>query len=461
MKVKMIFGPPGTGKTTRLLGVLEELLTRYKPEEIAFVSFTNEGVNQGTERAKEKFKLKTADMPFFRTLHSLAFRSLGLRKDGVITKRHYKHFSELMGMRFTGYYTEDIRNEDDTYLFMDDLIRNNPRTAGKLISMVDTIVLERVRKSYRKYKSANGIVDYTDMVEQFVHRQIHLPVKAAIVDEAQDLTTLQWKMVWLAFGGCEEVYIAGDDDQAIYQWSGADVDYFLKLEAEREILTHSYRLPNKVLAFASRITDMMEKRVEKQYEGTGKEGRVEKIGHLSDVDLTKGSGLILTRNNCYVDTPEQELRIRGLLYSRAGEMSISKEKVKLINLFTKLSAPRSHKKDTEMYELFKACGNKQPDFTRPWYDNFEWEPDDLSYYRDVIANHTNLDGCSIKLGTIHSSKGDEADNVILATGITRTVKNNLSKNPDAEHRVFYVGATRAKQNLYILYDGQRNEYTFY
>ena len=47
-----------------------------------------------------------------------------------------------------------------------------------------------------------------------------------MVDEAQDLTPLQWDMVVKIAKGVDRVYIAGDDDQAIYEWNGADVKHF-------------------------------------------------------------------------------------------------------------------------------------------------------------------------------------------------------------------------------------------
>ena len=46
-----------------------------------------------------------------------------------------------------------------------------------------------------------------------------------MVDEAQDLTPLQWDMVVKIAKNVDRVYIAGDDDQAIYEWNGADVRF--------------------------------------------------------------------------------------------------------------------------------------------------------------------------------------------------------------------------------------------
>jgi DNA helicase-2/ATP-dependent DNA helicase PcrA len=56
----------------------------------------------------------------------------------------------------------------------------------------------------------------------------------------------------------------------------------------------------------------------------------------------------------------------------------------------------------------------------------------------------------IRLSTIHAAKGGEATNVILMTDLSSRVYNSYQKNPDDESRVFYVGLTRAKQNLYLI-----------
>ena len=59
----------------------------------------------------------------------------------------------------------------------------------------------------------------------------------------------------------------------------------------------------------------------------------------------------------------------------------------------------------------------------------------------------------IWLSTIHAAKGGEEDNVILCLDmgnkILKSIKRSQQKN-DEEHRVWYVGTTRARNNLYKL-----------
>ena len=56
----------------------------------------------------------------------------------------------------------------------------------------------------------------------------------------------------------------------------------------------------------------------------------------------------------------------------------------------------------------------------------------------------------IKLSTIHGVKGEECDNVVLFTDIENIIYESANKDPDTEHRIFFVGVTRAKETLYIM-----------
>ena len=87
-----------------------------------------------------------------------------------------------------------------------------------------------------------------------------------------------------------------------------------------------------------------------------------------------------------------------------------------------------------------------------WYEAF----DDLNfrtknYIRSMRRNGENLkESPRIKLSTIHSVKGGEEDNVMLLTDLTHNTNKSYRKNPDDETRLFYVGATRTKENLHII-----------
>ena len=62
----------------------------------------------------------------------------------------------------------------------------------------------------------------------------------------------------------------------------------------------------------------------------------------------------------------------------------------------------------------------------------------------------------IRISTIHRSKGGEADNVALLLETPKIIQEIGDK--DSEHRVFYVGATRARKQLHVIERGNKSGY---
>jgi len=87
-----------------------------------------------------------------------------------------------------------------------------------------------------------------------------------------------------------------------------------------------------------------------------------------------------------------------------------------------------------------------------------------NYIKLLLKNGDNLTTDSkIELSTIHGAKGRECENVILYIDFGSEDENDFlareaDKDPDKIHRLFFVGVTRAKQNLYIMESTQTNFY---
>jgi superfamily I DNA/RNA helicase len=107
-------------------------------------------------------------------------------------------------------------------------------------------------------------------------------------------------------------------------------------------------------------------------------------------------------------------------------------------------------KEERLYDL-KEFGYSP---TQQWFEVFETEPEDSLYLRNMLEGGEKLSKeARVKLSTIHSAKGGEADNVLLILDNTKTIREAVEKSldkEDEENRVWYVGVTRTKQNLYIM-----------
>jgi DNA helicase-2/ATP-dependent DNA helicase PcrA len=88
-----------------------------------------------------------------------------------------------------------------------------------------------------------------------------------------------------------------------------------------------------------------------------------------------------------------------------------------------------------------------------WYIAFDDLGDDeIRKIQKLIKNGEDLSkDPRIKISTIHGVKGNERDNVILLTDLSNAAYYKYLDNPDDEHRLFYVGVTRAKKELNIIY----------
>lgn len=460
--VQMIFGAPGCGKTTYLIKILEGLLLTTSPDKIAFVSFTKKGSYEGRSRAIEKFGYKEKDFPFFRTIHSIAFRELKMSRSDMISKKNYKEFSSAMGMNFLGYYTEDLVNNDDKYLFYHALRRNNPSSAKGMEWDMDLRTVALVSSNYERYKKEMRVLDFDDLIDNFTKKGEPLPVKVAIIDEAQDLTSMQWKFCEVAFRNCEKVFIAGDDDQAIYEWSGADIGYFLRLanSSGKTILNQSYRLRKDILEFSKKVSKKISTRVDKEFRPVDDGGRIFYHNSVEDLPLnSEESWYFLARNNYFLKDYKDHLMKMGTMFRYKDKPSATEA---MMNAIRKYEYYRKNDMDGISRDLqLSQYLKRDRRFDVPWYDAFDISVEEGNYYRDVFKNKTDITKCNIDINTIHGVKGGEADNVVLKMDVTKRVYANFSDTSgarDAELRCLYVALTRAKKNVHIIHTSSKFGY---
>ena len=105
MAVNLIFGPPGTGKTTYLIeNVVAKELPNTSPDRIGYFAFTQKAAKEALNRALVFFpKSKDQDFKYFRTLHSLAFKALGLAESDVMNDEDYRYLSQQLQVKLLSF----------------------------------------------------------------------------------------------------------------------------------------------------------------------------------------------------------------------------------------------------------------------------------------------------------------------------------------------------------------------
>ena len=134
---------------------------------------------------------------------------------------------------------------------------------------------------WETWKHDNGLIDFADMIQIPLEQRIPLPSAPTVgfFDEAQDFTPQQMALVRQWGADMDYIVVAGDDDQCIFEWSGASADVMLDGEVDKEIvLEQSYRVPRAVHADALRVAQRISKRRKKEYKPRDAEGAVYQLG---------------------------------------------------------------------------------------------------------------------------------------------------------------------------------------
>lgn len=341
-----------------------------------------------------------------------------------------------------------------------------------------------------------------------------LDTKVMYVDEVQDLTPLQWDWYLAQKLVCEKVYIGGDDDQTIYGWAGANPDFMLDEEGDFEVLDKTYRIPKEVWETCDGVIRQVDKRQEKEVTPHGDGGEVVKMIRPSPRQLVEhaqeGSVFILFRARYMIDEFTDNLHSLGIPYDnmstfdtwdddvqavRDGLAKIENDEERLsgdeLQALLDVATDDMLDKDNSFSPTEKAFGNfsgVEVDRAKDMFDlsgaysnnRFDYrkfieqaDDDELNYYQkeaikgNIRAGNEDMDYERVRIGTIHSSKGKEAETVILCLDSTKTILQNMAEDTrsepdkrisDAERRVYYVGMTRASEKL-VLAEGAVNPET--
>jgi len=470
MRYKVV-GPPGTGKTRRLLNEVHKYVQKGTPlDEIGYFAFTRKAAGEARDRFLDKNEdLTKKDIKYFQTLHSLAFNNLGLKEENVMQEGNYKAIGETCGIqiKYASYETNNfngIFSSSSEYLSLINLARvkqipvEDQFDLNEHLTWITRNKITAIEKEINNYKKIYKLIDFTDMISKFLKQdKLKLPqFKVIFVDEAQDLSLIQWAMIKKIEEDTEcDVWIAGDDDQAIFGWAGADVNSFINWKSREILLTKSERVPSLVQDKALRIIQRIPfNRIPKDYLPRDIFGNIYQRYKINDIDMTKGDWLILTRTKSLLKPIPAFLKRKGLYFNTAQGNSIGKtlpEDIKTWNEFVQGLTPPA----IQRQRLEELTGEKNFNINLSWDQAFKNVAlSKREYMRAMLNNEEDLSKpARIKVSTIHGAKGGEATNVVLFLNQTaNTIKGSKKSQAkeEEEFRVWYVGITRTMENLFLI-----------
>ena len=487
----IVLGPPGTGKTHTLLNKVDDYLKGTDPDKVGYFAFTKKAANEAKERAIDKFNFTEDDLPYFRTLHSLAFRRLGINKENVMQRRHYEDLGKKINIQID--YNDWDEEETGLFTTKSDYLRIIHLAKLRNITLDEQFNLKEhnqkleytklkiIANELERYKKEYGLIDYNDMILDFVKSDKSPKFDVVFIDEAQDLSRMQWDMV--DSFNTNDSFIAGDDDQAIFRWAGADVDSFITQTGKILNLTQSVRIPKKIHEYAMKIIERVSHRLPKNWQPKAHEGSITKHWNFEDINMSSGNWLVLSRTRHQLKPLEDILKEKGLYFENRFGKSFEKQIQEAASNWEHLRQGQvMHGKDIQKIALYMSDTNWDKkklkalvkdsfygidaltkgyglNTKKTWYECFDNAGSKrITYIRKMRANGESLkEGARIKLSTIHSVKGGEEDNVVILPDLTHSTQLAYERNRDDENRLFYVGATRTKEHLHIVRPKDENK----
>jgi DNA helicase-2/ATP-dependent DNA helicase PcrA len=566
--VTRLFGGPGSGKTTALLDRVDEILDRDDVDvrDILVVSYTRAAAAEVRERLAERLEVSPRSLQGnVCTMHAKAYELLNLSRGDVVGEDDKEEFCEEYGIEYedeyggagrrtarsttlgnkiiaTSQWLQRTRREvadwhdvpfqwDVEEVRLPPEIDPNSQEGNKYTptwpSSDDRVDVPETIRAWRAYKGEHDLVGFADMLERVKQRSLVPSVDFLVIDEFQDITTLQYDVYEEWKPHMQQVLIAGDDDQVVYAWQGADPNLLLDADRDEDVvLPNSYRLPSRILNVVNREIRHIDNRQEKDLKPRKEGGTVEGVQSPSMLDLVRnvrftvqqddGSLMLLFRARyqmfqfidefisegipfkCltdqrmwtdrltqYVEAVEAVDRgetVNGLQARRLADMLQdsafgTNDRDDLYDLIDEREEAEGVETLTDLAFTADEIGDFAPFMPGPASAG-DMVRKVTSFQRKSVkayfaGEYAGMDPSRVRIGTIHSAKGREADHVFVSTDLTEKVVEQMAASvddptdvdgveeftsttspvpvlTDNERRVFYVGMSRARERLVVL-----------
>lgn len=418
----LVVAGAGTGKTKVITRRISHLMEKGAlPRNILAVTFTNKAAREMKERVGETGR----GGPTIGTFHSIATDILRKHGNNINISPDFSIIDEKESSETIKSCIEKLRL--DSRQFRPNYIYNliSQKKSRPVSDPDDSDNLPKnlndITEEYQKCLKEQNSLDFDDLIRKTVMLFEKFPEVLEVyqkkwpyihVDEYQDTDPMQDRLVSLLGQKWKNICVVGDEDQSIYGFRGADFKNILNFETkwpEAKIITleRNYRSTKKILDAANAVISRNEIRRDKNLFTKEKAGPKisvrEAENEKEEADFIAGKIKSLLEKEI-LDSPV------AILCRANSQFPVFEE------AFLKHSIP------------YQAASSQ-----------------------DTLV----LGEQPVRLMTVHAAKGLEFRNVFV-TGLEKGLFPHSLGEKEEERRLFYVGLTRAKENLFLSYSKYRS-----
>lgn len=270
-----VLGPPGCGKTTYLSRQIENAAEKHGSENVIVASYTRTAANVLNRRG----------LPIPRenigTLHSLCYRCMKNYEIAEVNAAKFNEQYPEAAITVNGESRMDEMATDMVFKTDGDKYMAEYNICRAKLQPVENLSKPTIRwiKKWESWKLEHNYVDFTDMIEITIAMGEPYPgnPRIGIYDEVQDFNALEMKLIrhWAKFQ--DQIILAGDDDQVLFDFAGASPEAFLYPpidDAHKRVLNQSWRLPRKIHEYSQRWIKQIKNREPKEFLPKSIEGEI-------------------------------------------------------------------------------------------------------------------------------------------------------------------------------------------
>ncbi len=296
----LIAAGAGSGKTKTLTSRLAWLIKNgAPPENIIAITFTNKAANEMRDRVSiSEHRTSNIEQCFIGTFHSLGARILKQEAGLVDRTPNYTIFDDDDSLSILRKTMKAMDLDKEKY---------NPIVIHRVISKIKNELLEPeefdkitalVFQKYEERLIKNNGFDFDDLIEKVVKifknhpevlKKYRDKFRYILVDEYQDINSIQYQMIRMLAEQHQNLSVVGDDAQAIYSFRGADFRNFLNFQedwpnAKIVKLEQNYRSSGTIIVAASEVIKKNKMQTPKTLWTENAEGEVIKIVNAGNAE---------------------------------------------------------------------------------------------------------------------------------------------------------------------------------